>query len=437
MNGQAIQRLRDRQSMRAAANNIILHLHPTRVPAAALRFTYTWGLGGIAALLTVMLVVTGVLLVFRYEPTVDRAYLSIQALEAQVLFGALIRSIHHWSGNFLVVVAFLHLLRVFFTGGYKQGRAVNWVVGLFLLVLVLVFNFTGYLLPWDQLAYWAATVGTSLLDYIPLVGVTAVAFLRGGPEVGQATLSNFYAIHVAVLPVLLAILLSYHFWRIRKDGGISQPTPPPETTVQKLTTIPHLVQREMAVAVVVITAVTLWAMFIPAPLEELANPLQSPNPAKAAWYFLGLQELLLHLPPRALMALIAVVSAALGLLPYWDRQEETIGHYFQSHTGRRAALAGLLLGLSLPPLLIAADEYWLNLPAWLPAWPTIVTAEAIPLLLTLAGLVVIYFVTRLLLKANHSEGLVGLFTFVMTSLVVLTAVGIFCRGPNMALVLPF
>lgn len=434
---QPVGRLHDRQNMRAAANNIILHLHPVRVPESALRFTYTWGLGGTAVLLAMMLATTGVLLVFRYEPTVDRAYLSIQAMETQVLFGALVRSVHHWSGNLLIVVAFLHMLRVFFTGSYKKGRAINWLVGLFLLALILVFNFTGYLLPWDQRAYWAATVSTSLLAYIPIVGATAVAFLGGGPEIGQATLSNFYAIHVAVLPALLVTLVSYHFWRIRKDGGISQVTAAPGTIVRRVTTIPHLVQREVAVAVVVITAVTIWAMFIPAPLQELADPLQSPNPAKAAWYFLGLQELLLHLPPRALMALIAIVSAGLGLLPSWDRQEDTVGHYFRSPTGRRAALAGLFLGLSLPLLLVVADEYWLHQATWLPGWPVLLATEVFPFLLTLAGMALIYFSIRLLLRANHSEGLVGLFVFIMTSVVVLTAVGVFCRGPNMTFVLPF
>ncbi len=231
--------------------------------------------------------------------------------------------------------------------------------------------------------------------------------------------------------------MNHHFWRIRKDGGISQATAAPGTIVRRVTTIPHLVQREMAVAVVVITAVTIWAMFIPAPLQELADPLQSPNPAKAAWYFLGLQEMLLHLPPRALMVLIAIVSAGLGLLPSWDRQEDTVGHYFRSPTGRRAALAGLLLGLSLPLLLVVADEYWLNRGAWLPDWPVLLATEVLPFMLTLAGMAFIYFSIRLLLRANHSEGLVGLFVFIMTSLVVLTAVGVFCRGPNMTFVLPF
>ena len=148
---QTIEARRERRSMRTAANNAILHLHPARVPSTSLRFTYTWGLGGIATVLAALLAGTGLLLMFRYDADVNRAYTSIQSLEAQVAFGSLVRAIHHWSANLLVIVSFLHLLRVFFTGGYKRGRFANWVIGIGLFVIVLAFNFTGYLLPWDQL----------------------------------------------------------------------------------------------------------------------------------------------------------------------------------------------------------------------------------------------------------------------------------------------
>jgi len=211
--------------MRTTANNLILHLHPARVPASALRFSYTWGLGGISATLALMLVTTGVLLMFRYEPTVERAYISIQTLETQVAFGSLVRAVHHWSANLLIVSTFLHLVRVFLTGGFKQGRSTNWLVGIGLLLLVVAFNFTGYLLPWDQLAFWAITVSTALLSYIPLIGAAVGNLLPAGPQVGQGTLSNFYALHVAVLPALMVVALAYHFWKVRKDGGVSQPLP--------------------------------------------------------------------------------------------------------------------------------------------------------------------------------------------------------------------
>jgi quinol-cytochrome oxidoreductase complex cytochrome b subunit len=428
--------------MRTVANNLVLHLHPTKVPTAALRWSYTWGLGGISALLAILLGITGVLLMFRYDASVERAYTSIQFMETQVFFGSLVRSIHHWSANLLIVTVFLHLLRVFFTGSFKKGRATNWLIGIILLMLVVASNFTGYLLPWDQLAYWAVTVGTSLLSYLPGVGGSISNFLLAGPEVGQGALRNFYAIHVAVLPALLVLLMSYHFWKVRKDGGISQPVPPlsedgkRRQPVKKLTTIPHLVQREFVVAAVLIAVLALWAMFVPALLEELANPTHPPNPAKAAWYFLGLQELLLHMHPLAAMILPGIVLSAVVLIPYWDKEEADIGVYFRSTVGKLMALAGAIFAMALVPLLVLLDEYLIDFPALLPSLPTLVSNGLIPLLLSLAGLLVIYASMRIVGRANRNEALVGLFTFATVGFVLLTIIGIFLRGPNMALIFP-
>jgi len=427
----------NRNYLQLAANNIILHLHPSRVSAASLRFTYAWGLGGTAATLVLMLITTGILLMFRYEPTVGQAYTSIKALETEVMFGALVRAIHHWSANLLLIVTCLHLARVFLTGGFKQGRTSTWVAGMGLLLLVVAFNFTGYLLPWDQLAYWAITVSTSLINYLPLVGPVISRFILAGPEVGQAALSNFYAFHVAVLPILLLVMMAYHFWKIRKNGGLTQPPATDEQAASRLSTIPHLIQREFAAATVVITGVTIWAMLVPAPLEALANPTQSPNPAKAAWYFLGLQELLLHMHALAAIGLVGIMLLGFIWLPRLDPQTENIGLYFRSRKGRWAALLGAFLAVDIVPLLVIADEYWLDLPAMVPHWPVLISTGLLPLILTLLGLLIIYDLLRLLLKADHSEGLVGLFSFIAVSLVVLTIIGILFRGPNMALVLPF
>lgn len=427
--------------LRDAANDLILHLHPRSVPAAALRIRYTWGLGGISAVLMTILVLTGLLLMFRYDARIDFAYISIQQLETEVIFGSLVRALHHWSANFLVVSSFLHLLRVFFTGSYKQGRGLNWIIGIVLFVLALAANFTGYLLPWDQLAYWAITVSTSLIAYIPLVGNAIRSLLLGGPQVGQSALSNFYALHVVVIPISLAILMSYHFWKVRKNGGISQPIKPDTDNEARLSTIPHLVNLELAAALIVLTAVTIWSMRVAAPLGPIANPVTSPNPAKAAWYFLGLQELLLHMHPLSALILVALVCAALVILPFVDRDEKDIGVYFRSPNGRRMAVLGTLFGLNLTPLLVVLDAYWIDLPAWLPTWPTFLTVGVLPLAATLGGYGLLYAALRAIKptkggKTNHSEALVGLFTFMVTGLVILTLIGIFFRGPNMALVLP-
>ncbi|MCJ7701359.1 MAG: cytochrome b N-terminal domain-containing protein [Anaerolineales bacterium] len=427
----------DTQRVRAVVNNAVLHLHPALVPAKAIRFSYTWGLGGISAALAVLLGLTGLLLMFRYDASIDRAYLSLQFLETQVIFGSLIRAVHHWSANLLVVTSFLHLLRVFFTGGYKKGRTMNWLIGVGLLVIVLAFNFTGYLLPWDQLAYWAVTVSTSLLGYIPVVGKAISTFLLGGPIVGQGTLRNFYAIHVAVLPVLMVAMTGYHFWKIRKNGGISQPEASPSERIERVTTMPHLVNRELAVLTLLVLVVLVVGMWRPAPLGELANPSHSPNPAKAAWYFLGLQELLLHMDALAAIILVAVIFMVMIFIPYLDRRQNDIGIYFRSKKGRRAAIFNFIVAVDLVPLLVVADEYWFelsNLPLDLPLF---IINGLIPLVFCLLGLVLLYGLTRLIFKANHSEAAAGIFTFLMTALIVLTLIGIYFRGPNMALVLPF
>ena len=428
----------ERGRLAQVANNVILHLHPASVPAAAVRFTYTWGLGGMAALLGAMLGLTGVLLMFRYDARVDYAYMSIQQLETEVMFGSLVRALHHWSANLLVIVSALHLVRVYFTGSYKQGRTVNWVIGVALLILALASNFTGYLLPWDQLAYWAITVSTSLLAYIPLVGTGIRNFALAGPQVGQAALSNFYALHVVFIPVISFSLAGYHFWKVRKNGGISQPLRKEGERSARLATIPHLVNAEYAVGLVLITGLSIWSMLVTAPLGPIANPLHSPNPAKAAWYFLGLQELLLHMHPLAALGLVGMAVAALLVVPWFDKDESDIGVYFRSQAGKRAAMLSGLLGFVLALAMVVLDEYVLDIPGWLPGVPASITTGWIPLLATLGAFAAVYFgLRKSKLGANHSEALLGVFAFAITGLVIMTIVGIFFRGPNMALVLPF
>ena len=432
-----------RNRMRTVANNILLHLHPTRIPAQALRFSYTWGLGGIATLLSLVLLTTGALLVFRYDPTVGGAYLSIIALETKVPFGSLIRALHHWSANLLLIVTFLHLLRVVFTGGYKDGRRTNYVIGVLLFINVLAFNFTGYLLPWDQLAYWAITVGTSLLSYIPLIGTRLQAFILAGPEVGQEALSNSYAIHVAFLPAIMLTMMIYHFWKIRKNGGISFPGVQNEgkdsgyEPVKRVTTMPYLVQREITTALIVLCALLVFAMLVPAPLEAIANESASPNPAKAAWYFVGIQEFLLHMHPQAAMTFLGFILVGMFALPFLDRNSDDIGVYFRSNIGIRAAAIGAATSLYLIPLLIILDEFVLDLDAWMPGAPSFIVSGLLPLGFSLAGLLILYGSLRFYLKANGSEATLGVFTFLVVSLVLLTLTGVFFRGPNMALQIPF
>jgi quinol-cytochrome oxidoreductase complex cytochrome b subunit len=207
----------------AVMNNVFLHLHPVRVKKHAIRYTYTFCLGGISFFLFLALTVTGVYLMFFYVPSVTRAFQDIQTIENSVAFGSLIRNMHRWAAHLMVLTVFLHMIRVFYHGAYKPPREFNWAIGSLLLFMTLALSFTGYLLPWDQIAFWAITVGTQMATYAPLVDTESAFVLLGGIEVGQGTLIRFYVLHVIALPLIAAILIIVHFWRIRKDGGISGP----------------------------------------------------------------------------------------------------------------------------------------------------------------------------------------------------------------------
>ena len=201
--------------------NVFFHLHPVKVNRKSLNWAYSLGLGVISAIVFLELTLTGILLMFYYVPTLERAYGYIITLQTQVPFGQLLRNMHRWGAHLMVLVVVLHMVRVFYTGAYKPPRQFNWVVGVVLLLLTLGASFTGYLLPWDQLAFWAITVGTSVAGYAPVIGDSAKAVLLGGPEVGQEALTRFYALHIMIIPAGIALLTSLHMWRVRKDGGLA------------------------------------------------------------------------------------------------------------------------------------------------------------------------------------------------------------------------
>jgi quinol-cytochrome oxidoreductase complex cytochrome b subunit len=212
-----------RNQMLVVATNVFLHLHPTRIHKTHVRITHTYCLGGITFFFFLGLTVTGVMLMFYYVPSVDRAYNDIAALETNVRFGMLMRNLHRWMAHGMVLSVFLHMMRVFYTGAYKPPREFNWVVGVVLLILTLLLSFTGYLLPWDQLAIWAVTVGTNMIGSAPVFGESTRFGLVGGFEVGQNALIRFYTLHVIGLPLIAAIFMAVHFWRIRRDGGLARP----------------------------------------------------------------------------------------------------------------------------------------------------------------------------------------------------------------------
>jgi quinol-cytochrome oxidoreductase complex cytochrome b subunit len=198
--------------------NFFLHVYPVKVPRNVLAFRSTLRLGFIASVLFLILFVSGMYLMFFYHPAVPEAYFDMHALSTQVAFGQFVRNIHRWSAHLMVLVVFIHLMRVFYAGAYKEPRQFNWVIGVLLLILTLFMSFTGYLLPWDQLAYWAITVGTNIAGYVPLLGDHARQILLGGTDVGAPALLRFYVLHIYFVPALIVVLICIHIWRVRKDG---------------------------------------------------------------------------------------------------------------------------------------------------------------------------------------------------------------------------
>jgi len=204
-------------------NNVLYHLHPVKVKRHAVKVSYTLCLGGLSFFLFMLLTVTGIFLMFFYRPTATAAWSDIQTLETAVAFGSLVRNMHRWAAHLMVLTVFLHMCRVFYHGAYKSPREFNWVIGVILLTLTLFLSFTGYLLPWDQLALWAVTVGTNMMGYTPVFGDSVKYVLLGSKEIGNDTLLRWYVLHVLLLPFIIVIFMAVHFWRVRKDGGISGP----------------------------------------------------------------------------------------------------------------------------------------------------------------------------------------------------------------------
>ena len=362
--------------------NFFLHLHPVKVHRNSLKPTFTLGLGLISFFLFFILVVTGILLMFYYVPSTTQAYDRMLDLRGTVAFGIFLRNMHRWSAHGMVAVVFLHMCRVFLTGSYKPPREFNWVLGVLLLLITLFLSFTGYLLPWDQLAFWAITVGTSIASYAPLVGKEVKFILLGDATVGQEALLRFYVLHVAVLPAVLSLLVAIHFWRIRKDGGLSRPeeedalpADAPATAVEvvqgpavvmatssaaaaaaepvlqkrhygiqglvrgpftKIGNVPdrsvfawpNLFMAELVVFLITVAGVLLVSTFFNAPLEEPVNVMHPPNPAKAPWYFLGLQEQVSYSAFWGGVGIPTIEVLLLLLVPYIDRKIAGVGRWF-------------------------------------------------------------------------------------------------------------
>jgi quinol-cytochrome oxidoreductase complex cytochrome b subunit len=295
------------------------------------------------------------------------------------------------------------------------------------------------LLPWDQLSYWAITISTGMIEYVPVLGGWLKEVIRGGPEIGSSTLVTFYTLHTTVVPVFLIILMAFHFWRVRKSGGVVVPRSPGEEKEEKpryVLFLPNLLLREAVVASVLIAIIMLFSVVADAPLGQAANPGMSPNPAKAPWYFAGIQELLFHFHPLfAVVVLPILASLALLAIPYLKYDEDTSGVWFRSHRGRKMGILAAIIALVVTPIWVLVDEFF-DLVTWLPTVPPVIRDGLFPVGLLLALLIGFYEYWRRRQGATNNEATQAVFVLLLSALIVLTITCVWFRGPGMALVWP-
>jgi len=389
----------DKGRSAAIISSFFLHIHSAKVKRQTLKASYTFGLGLISFYLFVILVVTGVALMLYYTPRPADAYRSMKDLQFVVTFGTILRNMHRWSAHGMVIAIFLHMCRVFFTGGYKRPRQFNWVIGVGLFVLTLGLSFTGYLLPWDQLSYWAITVGTNIVAYAPWVGERIKYLLLGGHTIGEGALLRFYVLHCVILPAIMLVLVAVHFFRVRKDGLSSAPVPesgaaeeneqglfpastrtyglmaltdrPAEPVVEtdpddEVMSWPHLLHRELLLLLGLLVALHVVSLLFNAPLEEIANPTRTPNPAKAPWYFLGLQELVHYGAFTGGILVPTLLLLALVLLPYLDSIPKGVGIWFAPERRWANRIFAVFVALSVIFTLIGTFFRGAN---WAWVWP--------------------------------------------------------------------
>jgi quinol-cytochrome oxidoreductase complex cytochrome b subunit/mono/diheme cytochrome c family protein len=327
--------------------NFFHHLHPPTIPALQARLRYTLGAGGLAVLLCLILLVTGILEMFYYIPVPEHAAASVEIITSLVPFGALIRNLHFWSAQALMIVMTVHLLRVVLTGAYARHRRLNYLIGLGMLVLVTLLDFTGYVLRWDEGIRWALVVGTNLLKTIPWIGDSLYQLTVGGPEPGLSSVERFYTWHIFVLTLAMIFLGGWHIFRVRRDGGIAVPPPAHRMDNVRISRF-DLVRREVLFMVIAGVLLLFIASVFPAPIERpITQATADIENAKAPWFFLWVQQLLkLGEPFLWGIAVPVLVLVILAFLPYIlpVAGEHELGRWFPM--GNRIAQI-ILLAISL------------------------------------------------------------------------------------------
>lgn len=343
--------------MAKGTRNFFDHLHSSQVSCRSLHPLTTLGLGIASMTCLGVLFATGLVLFFYYVPDQERAYERILHITTTLRYGRLVRDLHYIAANALLVLTMLHLARVFLTGSYK-ARWLNWYYGLALLFLVLLGNFTGYLLPWDQISYWAIKVGASLAEYFPWIGSGLKSFLLGGAEIGPETLIRAFALHAGVVPAGFWILVSMHLWRVRKDGGLAGS----EEGEERVPTSPWLYRAEGSVALLTLSIVVALSLVVHAPLFQRADPLHPPNPARAPWYFVGVQEMVSYSALWGGVIGPTIIALFLLLAPLLDQSAGLGGKWF---CGDRKWFNTFFVLIFLSQLAFIIIGQWFRGPNWI------------------------------------------------------------------------
>jgi quinol-cytochrome oxidoreductase complex cytochrome b subunit len=338
---------------KSQVKSFLLHLRPKYYQRASTSFTHTFRLGWLTTYFFVIEIITGIFLMIFYTPSPQRAYLDMLEILSNVPFGLYMRDMHRLAAEGMVAAVSLHALRVFLTGSYKHPRQFTWLTGVVLLITTLFLSFSGYLLPWDQLAYWAVTIGTSMAEAAPIAGKEVNLVLRGAPDIGAGGLLRFYLLHIFLLPIVAILFISIHYYKVAREHFISLPASVEEGDLpaeekkhaeERIDLIPNLLIHELmlvSLGMFILTAAV--AFFFHAPLENHANPFQTPLHTKAPWYFLWLQGML-KLGNKTIFGVVlpTVMFGLLFVVPYVDRNPHRLAR-------RRpfAVASGLLFVLAL------------------------------------------------------------------------------------------
>jgi quinol-cytochrome oxidoreductase complex cytochrome b subunit len=437
------------------SRNFFLHIHAPKVSQRTLSPTYTFGLGLILSFLFLIMIITGLILMMNYTPSVERAYNSVKDIVFVVPGGRYIRNIHRWAAHGMVLITFLHMVRTFLTSSYQGKRKINWIIGVFMLLVVLFMNFSGYLLPWDQLAYWAVTIGANIAasarELTDILGITNFLdiggffkkILIGGESVGQAALTRFFMLHVVFLPLTLLILTGWHFWRVRKDGGLvspqvyesaSQQVHQPASSRanendQRFYSWPVLMWIELATLLFITTVLVLMSLLFDAPLREQANPAFAENPAKSPWYFLGIQEIVSYSAFTGGLLIPLLFIIFLISIPYIDKEVKYTGIWFSGDAGKKIVGFSVLFSFIITVFLIFIVIRF----GWLKEWFDNVSVFIV-MLVNPATLSTLFYVSWSVLISRKTKSArmaaIALFSCAITGLIIYTAIGIWFRGPN-------